>query len=314
MKDWDVFISYASEDKADAASPLAEALRRAGVRVWLDGFEIQIGDSIRAKIDEGLAHSRYGVAILSDAYFRKAWTGRELDALFERDVVLPVWHGVDRARVAQCSPLLAARKAALMSEGADVVAQLITSKIFRPLAGSMPGVARQLATLLGESVNPHRLVEFITSTPILSHAIGVGEDDYLRTSIRLADFTVDICAAKYQPSTGRHADWHLLLFGLPNDALFSTSNQPTPHLGERVSIAKSLFRWIPGHLQEVTAILPDFNANFLTTIVVGRRAEPTSPVSGALRQLNESSVGLTVRTYDWLLDHALAIDAEGIAT
>ena|ERR1035441_962014 len=34
--DWDVFISHASEDKATVARPLAELLRKAGLKVWLD--------------------------------------------------------------------------------------------------------------------------------------------------------------------------------------------------------------------------------------------------------------------------------------
>jgi hypothetical protein len=34
MKQWDVFLSHASEDKQLVAIPLAEALRRVGVRTW----------------------------------------------------------------------------------------------------------------------------------------------------------------------------------------------------------------------------------------------------------------------------------------
>jgi hypothetical protein len=43
---WDVFISHAREDKAAVAKPLAEALSRAGLRVWLDEQEISLGDVI----------------------------------------------------------------------------------------------------------------------------------------------------------------------------------------------------------------------------------------------------------------------------
>jgi hypothetical protein len=51
-KDWDVFISHASEDKHKVALPLADALRRAGVRVWLDQHELKLGDSLSEKIDK----------------------------------------------------------------------------------------------------------------------------------------------------------------------------------------------------------------------------------------------------------------------
>jgi hypothetical protein len=50
----DVFISHASEDKADIAHPLAAALKPRGLSVWLDENELSVGDSLRCKIDHGL--------------------------------------------------------------------------------------------------------------------------------------------------------------------------------------------------------------------------------------------------------------------
>jgi len=46
MKDWDVFISHASEDKESVVVPLAESLRRAGLKVWLDRQEIQLAPQL----------------------------------------------------------------------------------------------------------------------------------------------------------------------------------------------------------------------------------------------------------------------------
>ena len=54
-KQWDVFISYASEDKDAIAEPLAQALRHAGIMVWLDQQELKLGDSLSEKIYEGFA-------------------------------------------------------------------------------------------------------------------------------------------------------------------------------------------------------------------------------------------------------------------
>jgi hypothetical protein len=75
----DVFICHASEDKADVARPLAEALRNEGINVWLDEFQMRVGDSLRRKIDEGLRNSAYGVVILSPSFFLKQWPQWELD-------------------------------------------------------------------------------------------------------------------------------------------------------------------------------------------------------------------------------------------
>src|SRR5438105_3767934 len=97
---WDVFISHASEDKATVAIPLAAALNRAGLRVWLDKQQLEVGDSLRQRIDSGLAKCRFGVVILSESFFKKHWPQKELDGLVAREelglkVLLPVWHGLD---------------------------------------------------------------------------------------------------------------------------------------------------------------------------------------------------------------------------
>lgn len=68
---WDVFISHASDDKGAVARPLRNALEEFGVKVWFDAFELGIGDSLRRKIDQGLASSTFGVVILSTAFFAK---------------------------------------------------------------------------------------------------------------------------------------------------------------------------------------------------------------------------------------------------
>src|SRR5215469_1647778 len=123
MKEWDVFISHAGEDKQSAALPLTIELERRGARVWLDKFELKIGDSIREKVDEGLANSRYGVVILSPRFFEKKWPKAELDGLFARDVVLPVWFGVNEKDLLRVSPILAGRLAGNMADGVSSVAQ-----------------------------------------------------------------------------------------------------------------------------------------------------------------------------------------------
>src|SRR5207247_801295 len=96
---WDVFISHASEDKAAVADPLFRALEDAGLKVWYDRVELGLGDSLRKKIDEGLAHSRFGIVILSPPFFAKHWPQQELNGLAQREVdgekvILPVWYNM----------------------------------------------------------------------------------------------------------------------------------------------------------------------------------------------------------------------------
>ncbi len=113
---FDVFISHASEDKADVVRPLVTALQGAGLSVWYDEFELRIGDSLRRKIDKGLASSRFGVVVLSQAFFGRGWPEYELDGLVTRavsgdQILLPVWHNVSKREVMGYSPSLADRLA-----------------------------------------------------------------------------------------------------------------------------------------------------------------------------------------------------------
>lgn len=112
----DAFICHASEDKSAVVKPLARELSRMGFAIWYDEFELRVGDSLRRSIDRGLAKSRFGIVILSKHFFAKEWPQYELDGLTAREikgrkVILPVWHGVNRAQVLKRSPALADRVA-----------------------------------------------------------------------------------------------------------------------------------------------------------------------------------------------------------
>ena len=113
---FDVFISHASEDKDEVVRPLATAIQEAGLSVWYDEFELRIGDSLRRKIDTGLASSRFGVVILSQSFFGRGWPEYELDGLVTRavsgeQILLPIWHNVSKREVMSYSPSLADRLA-----------------------------------------------------------------------------------------------------------------------------------------------------------------------------------------------------------
>lgn len=121
-----LFISHASEDKADFVEPLVGALQAAGFEVWYDKYELTLGDSLLQKISRGLRECDFGVVVLSPDFFRKKWTQAELDGLFaiestERKVILPIWKDVTVEDVAAFSPILAGRLGAPTSGGVDTV-------------------------------------------------------------------------------------------------------------------------------------------------------------------------------------------------
>lgn len=135
-REHDVFISHASEDKDDLVRPLAHALRERGLDVWYDEFEMRIGDNLRRKIDAGIANSRFGIVVLSHAFFAKNWSQYELDGLVNREmgdgsqIILPLWHRITRGEVAAQSPSLAGRYA------------LVTNDV------SVAGMAEQIAEVI----------------------------------------------------------------------------------------------------------------------------------------------------------------------
>lgn len=124
--EWDVFICHASEDKEDFVRPLAEGLQAHGLKIWYDDFTLTVGDSLRRSIDRGLAHSKFGVVVISPNFMRKEWPQRELDGLVARElasgkVILPVWHQITVDQVRKYSPVLADRVAVSSSAGLDKV-------------------------------------------------------------------------------------------------------------------------------------------------------------------------------------------------
>lgn len=135
---YDVFISHATEDKDEVVRPLARALRNQSLRVWYDEFELRIGDSLRRKIDAGLAQSRFGIVVLSHAFFEKNWTQYELDGLVTREmtgeqVILPLWHRITKTEVISYSPSLADKIARNTSDFIiEEIAQEIADVIQNP--------------------------------------------------------------------------------------------------------------------------------------------------------------------------------------
>lgn len=113
---YDVFISHAHEDKEGFATPFVDELKKRGVKVWYDNDEIKWGDSLRAKIDSGLNHSRFGIVVISRSFISKGWTNHELDGLFNLEMthgktILPIWHDITKTEVQNFSPSLAGKKA-----------------------------------------------------------------------------------------------------------------------------------------------------------------------------------------------------------
>ena len=129
-----IFISHASEDKEAVAVPLAERLKERRLDVWLDQWELALGDGLRSSIETALSQAPFGIVILSPSYMSKKWPNRELDGLFsletkDRKVILPVLHNIRLDELTQNLPMMSDRICVSTDKGLDIVADQIATAV-----------------------------------------------------------------------------------------------------------------------------------------------------------------------------------------
>jgi hypothetical protein len=133
----EAFISHDSRDKDHLARPLAHALGRLKLVAWYDEFSLRPGDRLSASIDKGLTECNRAVFLITPNFLGNAsWTSVEMSTLLTREVteknlIIPVWSGVDAktvaARSARLSDLVAIRTFADIDELATRIFSLVRS-------------------------------------------------------------------------------------------------------------------------------------------------------------------------------------------
>lgn len=99
-KQYDVFISHASKDKSDYVDQLNGALRKLGVSIFYDTDVISWGDNWKKTILDGTAASEFAIIVISENFFDREWTERELKEFMQRQndnnqkIVLPLLHNI----------------------------------------------------------------------------------------------------------------------------------------------------------------------------------------------------------------------------
>jgi hypothetical protein len=135
----DLFISCAKEDEAPIATPLADALRQAGLSVSDDNVTLDLGDDLEKMIDNGLEEARHAVVLLTPAFFAKSWALMDMDRLVRKAIereIIPVWHAVTAEQATRYLPALANETRLALAEGEeslDEIAQQI-SALAQPMA------------------------------------------------------------------------------------------------------------------------------------------------------------------------------------
>ena len=81
-----LFLSHTAVDKPFVRQLRNDLLAHGVERVWLDEAEIDIGDSLVAKIEEGMKLSRYIAVVLSRKSIDALWVKKELDVAMNREI------------------------------------------------------------------------------------------------------------------------------------------------------------------------------------------------------------------------------------
>ena len=81
-----VFLSHTSADKPFVRQLRNDLMARGVPRAWIDEAEIDIGDSLIAKIEEGMKLSRFIGVVLSSKSITAPWVKKELDVAMNREI------------------------------------------------------------------------------------------------------------------------------------------------------------------------------------------------------------------------------------
>jgi hypothetical protein len=90
-----VFLSHSSKNK-EFVVKLAEDLNILEVDVWLDVWEMTVGDSLFEKLASGIADSKFICLIISNDFNESKWASNELKQAFAREmrenrtIILPI--------------------------------------------------------------------------------------------------------------------------------------------------------------------------------------------------------------------------------
>lgn len=131
QREHDVFLSHTGDDE-DVARELYAELTARDLDVWFDGAELDLGKPTARQIDRGIARSRVGVVLVTEAFVKgRYWTEMEFSAFISsRKRLIPVLDGVGRADLSAYSPMLADLKGLdTEREGFDEIAVRIAAAL-----------------------------------------------------------------------------------------------------------------------------------------------------------------------------------------
>ena len=97
---YDLFISHANKDKTEYVNELKQSLDKLSINIFYDKDTLEWGDKWKDKILEGVAKAEFAIIVISENFFDREWTERELNELLNRQnengqkIILPILHNI----------------------------------------------------------------------------------------------------------------------------------------------------------------------------------------------------------------------------
>lgn len=97
---FDVFISHANNDKTDYVNKLKDSLDKLKINIFYDKDTLEWGDDWKSRILNGVQNSEFAIIIISDNFFDREWTEKELNEFLNRQnangqkIILPILYNI----------------------------------------------------------------------------------------------------------------------------------------------------------------------------------------------------------------------------
>lgn len=113
LPEYDVFLSHASKDKEELVEELYQSLTNLEIKIFYDKESIKWGDKWKDKILNGTQKSEFAIIVISENFFGREWTERELAEFLNRQnrngqkLILPILHSITMEQLQQKYPSVA---------------------------------------------------------------------------------------------------------------------------------------------------------------------------------------------------------------
>ena len=111
--EYDVFISHANSDKIAIVDRLNKSLENLGIRIFYDKKSLEWGDNWKNRILEGTKKSEFAIIVISENFFGREWTEKELNEFLNRQnsdgqkLILPILYNITIAQLKEKYPSVA---------------------------------------------------------------------------------------------------------------------------------------------------------------------------------------------------------------